>query len=94
MPKLYRMLKPGGKLLVLYMAWLPYEDKIAQKSEEIVLKYSPEWSGAGASLSKEELKEWESEHLKMLSEAAPEEFDIKHYMALVELQTRKKDYVE
>ena len=51
-----------------------------------------EW--CGASLSKEELKEWESEHLKMLSEAAPEEFDIKHYMALVELQTRKKDYVE
>ena len=47
MSDVYRMLKPGGKLLVLYMAWLPYEDKIAQKSEEIVLKYSPEWSGAG-----------------------------------------------
>ena len=31
--------------------------------------------GVGASLSKEELKEWESEHLKMLSEIAPEEFD-------------------
>jgi len=26
MPNLYRMLKPGGKLLALYMAWLPYED--------------------------------------------------------------------
>lgn len=36
------------------------------------------------------LEEWESEHLKMLSEIAPEEFDIKHYMALVELQVRKK----
>ena len=35
------------------------------------------------------LEEWESEHLKMLSEIAPEEFDIKHYMALVELQARK-----
>lgn len=136
MPNLYRMLKPDGKLLVLYMAWLPYEDKIAEKSEALVLKYSPEWSGAGekvhpiqipdccelkfdmiyheesflnvhfsrdtwngrmkacrgvgASLSKEELEEWESEHLKMLSEIAPEEFDIKHYMALVELQVRKK----
>ena len=31
--------------------------------------------GVGASLSKEKLKEWESEHLKMLSEIAPEEFD-------------------
>ena len=47
MPNLYRMLKPNGKLLVLYMAWLPYEDKIAGKSEDLVLKYSPKWSGAG-----------------------------------------------
>ncbi|MBD5129444.1 MAG: methyltransferase domain-containing protein [Ruminococcaceae bacterium] len=47
LPSLCRMLKPGGKLLVLYMAWLPYEDKIAGESERIVLKYSPDWSGAG-----------------------------------------------
>ena len=47
MPKLAKLLKPGGKLLILYMAWLPYEDKIAGASEEIVLKYSPKWSGAG-----------------------------------------------
>lgn len=26
MPELYRMLKPNGRLLILYMAWLPYED--------------------------------------------------------------------
>ena len=135
MPKLYRMLKQNGKLLILYMAWLPYEDKIAGKSEELVLKYHPKWSGAGekmhpiqipdcyrkkffmihheeyllnvhfsrdswngrmkacrgvgASLSKEELQAWESEHLKMLSETAPEEFDIKHYAALAELNVQK-----
>ncbi len=47
MPNLYRMLKPGGTLLVLYMGWLPFEDEIAGKSEELVLKYSPKWSGAG-----------------------------------------------
>ena len=135
MPNLYRMLKPGGKLLVLYMAWLPDEDEIAGKSEELVLKYSPAWSGAretvhpiqisdcynqkfnlvhheeyrlnvhftrdswngrmkacrgvGASLSKDELQAWESEHLKLLSEIAPEEFDVKHYAALAELQVKK-----
>lgn len=50
MPKLYQMLKPNGKLLVMYMAWLPYEDRIAGKSEELVLKYSPNWSGAGERL--------------------------------------------
>lgn len=47
MPKLADMLKKNGKLVILFMAWLPNEDKIAGKSEEIVLKYSPKWSGAG-----------------------------------------------
>lgn len=42
-----RMLKPDGKLLILYMGWLPYEDTIAGKSEEIVLKYNPSWSSYG-----------------------------------------------
>ena len=46
-PKLADLLKPDGKLLILYMAWLPYEDRIAGASEELVLKYSPKWSGAG-----------------------------------------------
>ncbi len=46
-PKLAEFLKPGGRLLILYMAWLPYEDRIAGASEELVLKYSPNWSGAG-----------------------------------------------
>lgn len=44
---LYRMLKPWGRKLVLYMAWLPLKDKIAYESEKLVLKYSPNWSGAG-----------------------------------------------
>lgn len=47
MPMLWRFLKPGGRLLILYMAWLPYEDETAEASERIVLKYSPDWSGAG-----------------------------------------------
>ena len=47
MPKLAELLKPGGKLLILYMAWLPSEDLIAKESEKLILKYSPDWSGAG-----------------------------------------------
>lgn len=45
-PLLADVLKMEGKLLVLYMAWLPFKDKIAGASEELVLKYSPDWSGA------------------------------------------------
>ena len=47
MPRLAELLKSDGKLLILYMAWLPYEDRIAGASEKLVLKYSPKWSGAG-----------------------------------------------
>lgn len=46
-PKLHRLLKPGGKFVVLFMAWLPDDDEIAGKSEELVLKYSPAWTGGG-----------------------------------------------
>ena len=47
MPVLAKLLKTDGKLLILYMAWLPAEDMIAGASEELVLKYNPKWSGAG-----------------------------------------------
>lgn len=46
-PKCSEMLKTGGSFVILYMAWLPFEDEIAGKSEEIILKYNPCWSGAG-----------------------------------------------
>ena len=127
-----RMLKPGGRILVLYMGWLPYEDDIAGASERLVLKYSPGWSGAGdtvrpirisdcyrekfelvcheeyplnvhftretwngrmkacrgigASLSEEEIAAWEKEHMALLENIAPQEFDIKHYAAMAELK--------
>ena len=133
-PNLARMLKPGGRFLILCMEWLPFEDQIAGASEALVLKYSPNWSGAGetvhpidvpdcyadcfmlvyheeyplkvhftreswhgrmkacrgigASLSQEEIKAWEKEHLRLLNEIAPEEFDVLHYGAIAELQLK------
>lgn len=47
MPEFFRMLKPDGRILILYMSWLPFEDEIAGASEKLVLKYSPSWSGKG-----------------------------------------------
>lgn len=46
MPMLHRLLKDNGSILILYMTWLPFEDEIAGESEKLVLKYSPNWSGA------------------------------------------------
>lgn len=48
--KFYRMLKPNGRLVILYMAWLPGEDEIAGASEKLVLQYNPAWSGAGETM--------------------------------------------
>lgn len=50
MPEIYRMLKPNGRILVLYMAWLPFEDRIANASEALVLKYNPDWTGGGETI--------------------------------------------
>ena len=45
--------------------------------------------GVGASLSTEKLKSWDSEHREMLKRIAPEHFDVKHYIAIAELDVRK-----
>jgi SAM-dependent methyltransferase len=46
-PRIADILKDDGILLLLIMEWLPFEDEIAGESEKLVLKYNPEWTGAG-----------------------------------------------
>ena len=46
-PLFSRLLSEGGKAVFMMMNWLPFEDEIAQKSEELVLKFNPQWSGCG-----------------------------------------------
>ena len=47
MPRIHAALKPGGRFAILSMIWLPYQSKIAMRSERIVLKYNPKWTGGG-----------------------------------------------
>jgi ubiquinone/menaquinone biosynthesis C-methylase UbiE len=49
-----RLLKQDGKMVVIWMAWLPYESKIAEETEKLVLKYNPKWTGAGYKTSKDD----------------------------------------
>lgn len=49
-PLLHNLLVPNGTLVVMCMEWLPFEDKIAGASENLVLKYSPGWTGAGETM--------------------------------------------
>ena len=40
-----KLLKDDGKVIITYMAWLPFEDKVAGESEKLILKYNPNWTG-------------------------------------------------
>ena len=130
-----KMLKPGGKFLILYMGWLPYEDEIAGKSEEIIRRLNPTWTaygdtvhpvwvpdqyleyfdllsreefrvdipftregwhgrmrasrGVSASMSPENLAAYDVEHRQMLEKEAEENFLVKHYCSIAQLQVKK-----
>lgn len=66
MPNFFRMLKHKGSLLVLYMAWLPFEDALAKASEELVLKYNPNWSGAGEKIHPIDIPDCYKEKFKLV----------------------------
>lgn len=44
--------------------------------------------GIGASLTEAEVAMWQSEHLELLNQIAPAEFEISHYGAIAELRKR------
>lgn len=58
--EIHRLLKPNGRFLILYMAWLPFESEIAASSENLVKEYNPDWSGCGYRRQAAEIPEWVS----------------------------------
>ena len=65
LPKVNKWLKTGGHFAILYMSWLPAESEIAAKSEELVLKYNPEWNGAGHKRYTVTEPEWSREYFDL-----------------------------
>lgn len=65
-PIFAKMLKPDGRLVVLYMAWLPFEDEIAGASEKLVMKYNPQWTGAGETRHEIQILNAVSEHFELV----------------------------
>lgn len=61
LPEIKRMLKPHGRFLILFMAWLPFENKISNASEQLVRKYNPEWTGGGYKRFAPTVPDWSKE---------------------------------
>lgn len=45
-PEVKRLLRPGGLLVTSHFSWLPRMDAIAKASEELILKFNPQWTAA------------------------------------------------
>lgn len=58
MPVLKKVMAGGGRLAILFMAWLPGESEIAKASESLVLRYSPDWSGYNLRRELAEVPPW------------------------------------
>ena len=39
-----RMLTDDGKLLICHFCWLPRQDRVARKTEELIIRFNPQWS--------------------------------------------------
>lgn len=58
LPKIHRLLKKDGHLCILYMEWMPDSLGITKKTEELVLKYNPHWTGYGTKRLPPTAPEW------------------------------------
>lgn len=65
LPKIHSMLKKSGLFATVWMTWIPGQSDIAHKTEELVLKYNPQWQGSGYKPVKSEVPEWSKSYFKI-----------------------------
>ena len=64
-PKVLRLLTAEGYLVLTHLLWLAQKDPIAARSEELVLKYNPDWGGAGYLGRMPPVAMWAREHFDL-----------------------------
>jgi cyclopropane fatty-acyl-phospholipid synthase-like methyltransferase len=72
-PLVKTWLKPGGKLVLTYLSWLPRKDPIAQASEQLILRYNPHWSDADFPGSRTIQHAWSRQDFRLVTYHAYEE---------------------
>lgn len=63
-PEVKRLLKSGGIFSTSHLCWLPFEDKVAGKTEELILKHNPDWTAGGYTGNIPQLPKWAVGHFK------------------------------
>lgn len=43
----YRVLRPGGRLLITHFDWVPLPNNIVDRTERLILAFNPDWQGGG-----------------------------------------------
>jgi ubiquinone/menaquinone biosynthesis C-methylase UbiE len=64
-PKVLKVLTHDGLLVLTHLSWLPHKDPIAARTEELVLKYNPEWNSGGYRGNIPAVMEWSKEHFDL-----------------------------
>lgn len=64
-PKVLRLLTADGCLVLTHLLWLPYKDRIAQQTEELVLKHNPDWKHAGYKGTMPSTFSWAQDHFDL-----------------------------
>ena len=67
------MAQPGGKLVLTYLSWLPRKDPIAQASEQLILRYNPQWTDADFPGSRTLQHTWSTRDFRLVTYHAYEE---------------------
>ena len=44
-----RVLRPGGRIVIAHFDWLPLPGNLVEATEALILRYNPDWAGAGGS---------------------------------------------
>ncbi len=60
-----RLLAPGGVLMTCHLSWLPQEDVIARRTEELVLRYNPQWTAADWHGRVPAMPDWAQDHFAL-----------------------------
>ena len=62
-----RLLVPGGRLMTSHIGWLPRQDLVAKRTEELVLQYNPDWTAGNLSGEVPSSPSWIKEDFRVMA---------------------------